>query len=197
MSGGLTAGDESAILFLVILLLIVVRRTYYMLRGTVASPARLIGYSAVVAFLFAITLAVDVGVVPVYAFAADAAVLAAAALLAVSYVRRHVHLEPRPPSGEWYYKLSPWIPVAYVLLLIVRISLLLVVLGPSALDFVPTTTALGTPALVALIAVDLLFALSTGLLIGRNAGVLLALREKLAAAPPAPPAGGGPLPSRP
>jgi hypothetical protein len=197
MSGGLSANDESAILFLVIIVLFVVRRTYYMLRGTVASPARLIGYSAVVALLFVFTLAVSIGAVPVYDFAADAAVLVVAALLALPYVRRHVQLEQRPPSSDWYYTLSPWIPISYVVLLIVRIGLLLIVLGPSALDFAPVTTQLTTLDIIALVTVDLLFALSTGGLIGRNAGVLLALREKLAAAPPGPPMGGSPLPSQP
>jgi hypothetical protein len=197
MSGGLNANDFSAIIFVVIVVLIVVRRTYYMLRGAVASPARLIGYSVVVAALFAATVAVSYGVVPVYAFAADAAVLVAAALLALPYVRRHVHFEQRPPSTDWYYRLSPWIPLSYVVLLVVRISLLFAILGPSAFNFAPVTTTLSTPALLTLVGVDLLFALSTGLLVGRNAGVLLALREKVAGSPPVPSAAESPLSSRP
>lgn len=196
MSGSGPSNLDTTLVVLAVIVLILVRRTYYILKGSVASPARLVGYSAVVSILFALTVSFGVGVLPYFDFAIDGAVLLVAALLAVPYVRREVRFEQRPPSTEWYYRLSPWIPLSYVALFVGRIGLLLAVLGPSALEFLPVSTTLNPLDVYVLATVDALFALSTGLLIGRNAGVYLALREKLALTP-GPPAGGAPLPSRP
>ncbi|HEV2450117.1 MAG TPA: hypothetical protein VGU43_06910 [Thermoplasmata archaeon] len=196
MSGGSPSNVATTLVVVAVIVLILVRRTYYILKGSVANPARLVSYSVVVSILFGLTVSFGIGVLPYFDFAIDGAVLVVAALLAVPYVRREVRFEQRPPSTDWYYRLSPWIPLGYVGLFVGRIGLLLAVLGPSALEFVPVSTMLSPLDLYVLATVDALFALSTGLLVGRNAGVYLALREKLRLTPE-PPAAGAPLPSRP
>lgn len=196
MSGSGPSNLDTTLVVLAVIVLILVRRTYYILKGSVASPVRLVSYSVVVTGLFALTVSFGVGVLPSFDLEIDAAVLSVAALLATPYVRREVRFEQRPPSTEWYYRLSPWIPLSYVGLFVGRIGLLLAVLGPSALEFLPVSTALSPLDLYVLATVDALFALSTGLLVGRNAGVYLALREQPTLRP-GPPAGGAPLASRP
>ncbi len=193
MTAAATASDyEPVLLILALIVFVFVRRTYAMIRGMRLSVGRLVGYGIVYTGLFVLTIALSAGSTPWYYFVVDAALLAVAALLAASYVREHVVLERRPPDGAWYYRLHPWIPITYILLFVVRVGISLAVLGPDAFDLGPTTsTALTSGEVLLLQVVDALFAISTGFLVGRSAGVYLAYRRRLAgeaAAPPAPPA---------
>ncbi|HXY46500.1 MAG TPA: hypothetical protein VEK13_01195 [Thermoplasmata archaeon] len=202
MSGPSIGALEPAIVVLVILVLIVVRRTYLQIQGARFSAGRLFGYAAVYVLLFA-ALAVGTLYAAIVSWGPDAYVLAipygafpvVAALVAAPYVRRIVRFEHRE-DGAWYYRLSWHIPVLYLVLFFARISAEFVVFGPSAfvVSFPPPAPP-SVAGLVILIAVDLLFGISLGLLLGRGVGVYQAHREVLAREDRPPSAPPPPLPS--
>ena len=97
--------------------------------------------------------------------------------LASSYFGMHVDLERRPPDHAWHYRLRAWVPLTYLALFVVRIGVAFWVLGPSALSFAPAPpVALSFAQELLLWMVDALFAVSTGLLVGRSVGVWLEYR---------------------
>ena len=148
-------------------------------------PGRLFGFAAFYTALFALTLALAVAITPWYYFALDAAILLVAALLSVGYIRDHVRFERRSPGDVRYYRLHPWVPIAYIVLFVTRIGVSLWVLGPSAFEFVASSTvSLSVFDQFLLQLVDALFGVSTGLLIARSVGVYLAYeRERAKGAP--------------
>ena len=187
MSGPSIGSLEPAIIVLVILVLILVRRTYRQIQGAPFSAGRLFGFAAVYVLLFGVLAAgtlfaamdswgsaaygllVPYGAIPI-----------GAAVFAAPYVQRIVRFEHRE-DGQWYYRLSWHIPVLYLVLFLTRVAAEIVAFGPSTLivSFPPPVP----PSLVmlyVLIAVDLLFGVSLGLLLGRGIGVYRAHREVLA-----------------
>ncbi len=187
--------DTSIYILLAIIVLVFVRRIYYMVQGTRVQPARLVGYAVVYVALFLFTVGLSDTGEPVYVYAIEAVVAVVAALLSDWYVARHVVLERRPPDNAWYFKLHPWIPILYVVLFIARVAISLEVLGANAFDFAPPSVPLSSFDLLLLEVVDILFAGSTGFLVGRSVGVYRAYRREsakaLASPPPSapPPAG--------
>jgi hypothetical protein len=201
MSAPPPSSFSTEVLILAFFVLIVARRTIAMVQGTRYSAARMFGFTGFYVALF-LLLASGTIVVAAQAWglggellvAPYIAVLVVAALIAAPYVRRIVRFEVRD-GGERYYRL-PWVvPVLYLLLFVVRIAMELVLFGPAAFNFT-LPTSVSTTALALLVAVDLLFAGSTGLLLGRSVGVYYAHRdlERAGAPPPGPAPTSPPLP---
>lgn len=189
----LSSADETTLVILALFIVLIGRRIVGMVRGAPARPARLAGFAVLFSALFVFTIAFSFFVVPLWTYALDAAVAAAAALGATWYVRRHVVFDWR--NGEWYYRLHILIPALYLVLFAVRLVLDALVLGVNPFGAPPSTrVVLSGASLLTLVAVDGLFAFSTGLLVGRSAGVILEHRKKLAEGPP-PPAARPPLAS--
>ena len=188
------------LLVVLLLVLIVVRRTVRQVQGAPFSVTRLVVFAAVYVLLFvALASATLLASVATWGTDADAlllpygAVPVLAAFFAAPYVERVVQFERRE-DGQWYYRLSWHIPVLFLALFLTRVVAELAVFGPSgAVPSFPPPPPPSTAALYVLIAVDLLFGLSLGLMTGRGLGVVRAHRA-LPADPAAPPPS-PPLPS--
>lgn len=171
-------------------LFIVVRRTIRLAQGTPYSEARLAFNAILYLFLFGLAIVYDVGLLPSWSFLVDGAVIVAGVAVATRHVARVVVFS-RGPSGV-QYRLGLALPVLYLVLYVVRVAVDLVLLNEN-----PLAGPTGLPVLtgwqvVALLAVNALFSLSAGLLVGRSIGVYLAYRARGAAAtavplPPTPP----------
>ncbi len=182
------------LIILVLICLMLGRRTYLQLTGAPYSPSRLFVFAGFYVFLFAL-----LGAGTIYAailtWGTDAFVLlapyiaipVATAYFAAPFVERIVRFDRRG-GGQWYYTL-PWhIPILYLLLFVARVAGEIVVLGPSAFFTFPPPPPSSSLALDVLVAIDLLFAASTGLLLARGFGIYRA-HQKLppdAAPPPSP-----------
>lgn len=182
-------GLSSALFVVALIVLLLVRRTIALVAGTRYSPVRLFATAGLYVLLFAALGFTTVyaaeaawGVTATLLVAAYAAVVVAAAYVASGYVRRIVRFEQRE-GGQWYYRLPRLVPLLSLGLFVVRFGVELWVFGFSATtSFLPTSLSSGVVAL--LIAIDLLFGVSVGLLLGRGAGVYRAFRER-SASPPA------------
>jgi hypothetical protein len=202
VSAPISASAESEIVLLALFVFIIARRTVLMVQGTRFSPPRLFTFAGLYILLF-VALAFATLYAAVVTWGVDAYLLiapyvaapAVAALLVAPYVERNVRFEQRP-DGQSYYRLTWHIPVLYLVLFVTRFAAEIVVYGPSSAFSIPPPAPPSVAALVVLIAVDLLFAASLGLLVGRGIGVLRAHRIWAASQrnPPAPPS--PPLPSR-
>ncbi len=190
---------ESLAIFLGLVVLLLARRTVRQLRGTVYSAGRLFVAAGLYVLLFAVlgggTLYTAVGTWGTSAlllapFYLGVPLLAAA--VTAPYIRRIVKFETRA-DGRRYYRLSWHVPVLYLVLFAVRLAAEAAVFGPSGLTAFPPPAPPSILGLYLLVAVDLLFGVSLGLLLGRGAGVYLAHRE-LPALPSAA-AAAQPLPS--
>ncbi len=177
MSSPSSSDISTAVVVLVLIVAILARRTYLLMRGARYSPGRLFGFTGFYVLLFALlalpTLFAAVSSWGVYGWlliAPYVAVPALAAVAAVPYVRRIVRFEERG-SGQWYYSL-PWlIPILYLTLFVLRFVLEIVLFGPAVVASFALPTSIPTSALLVLVGVDLLFGLSTGILMGRSVGV--------------------------
>jgi len=190
------------IVILVFLIAIIARRTVLQLQGARFSVGRLFVFAGIYVLLF-VAFAVTTLFAAVVAWGTTAFLLvvpyagvpAVAAFLAAPYVRRIVRFERRG-DGEWYYRLSWHIPILYLVLFTARIVAEVAVFGLAGVEFtIPPPAPPSVGALEILVGVDLMFAVSLGLLVGRGVGVVLAHRDlPKDAAPPTPPPS-PPLPS--
>lgn len=174
---GISSAEESAILFLVIIVLIMVRRTYALSQGTPYSTARVFGYGAFSMVLFALFAASTIYVAtgtwgPVgYALVAPyLGVVVGSALLAEPRIRPLVKFEERA-GPQLYYHLPIIVPILNLVLFVVRLGIELWLFGFSAITSFQFPTSLPLGALEILIAFDLLYGVSIGLLIGRGLAV--------------------------
>jgi hypothetical protein len=181
--------------FVGILVLLALVRAVRMARGTSANPARLGFYAGIYVFLFLLVVGLDLAPLPLWFLAVDAALAVAGGVVATFYVRKAAQIT-RTPAGGYVYRLGLVLPLIYLSLFVVRIVLDLSVLGEDPFATPPTGPTTVNAQLVDLLAlVDVLFAFSTGLIVGRSLGVYLALREHqrtegaTAPVPPAPPPG--------
>jgi uncharacterized membrane protein YuzA (DUF378 family) len=191
------------VIIFVIIILILARRTYLMVSGTQYSAPRLFTFAGFYVLIFGLLGAETIdlfyalwGTTALALVVAYAVVPIVAAFLIAPHVQRMVQFEQRP-GGAWYYRLSWHIPVLYLALFVVRFGAELAILGPNA--FVISFPPPAVPSfldLVLLFGVDMLFAVSLGLLVGRGIGVYRAHEEmvKKGETPPAPPPS-PPLPS--
>jgi hypothetical protein len=169
--------------------LIVLRRAYMMTNGVPASAGRLLVLPGFYVLVFVgLMTAILYGAIgssvadQVYAaFGADMALVVAGTFVAYGYTLRHVHLYKSPGAVDWSYRLNALLPVVYVVLFFVRTGLEAVILGLSPFD-VPSATQLAGVSpwtLYVLFAVDAMWGLSTGFLVGRSAAVYNAWQRKL------------------
>jgi hypothetical protein len=183
------------IIFLVLLVAVLARRFYQSVRGAKLTPASLIAFAGIFFALFALTVVTGYVLYPKYALGGllvDAVVFVPAAYLGIRYTRRKVEVWQRP-DGVWMYRLGVVIALVYLALLAARLLLDIFVIGINPFGSTTTTPTLSAVAAASLLVVDALFAVSTGLLVGRNLGVYLVYRAALqrgvprvpAAAPPA------------
>ncbi len=169
-----------------ILVVVLARRTYAMVTGTRYSIGRLFGFTAFYVFLFGV-LAFSTLYGAVASWGLDAIwlvlpyVVAGALVVAEPYVRRIVRFERRD-HGSWYYRLPLLVPVLYLGLFVLRFGAEILLFGVSAATSFLLPTSLPTGLLVTLVAIDLLFGVSVGLLLGRAIGVYRAF-GKLSAVP--------------
>jgi len=201
VTSGLSPEWEYSILFLVLIVVIIGRRAVRLVQGTPYSTGRIFGFTGVYVLLFvalaASTLAAAVGawgIDALFLVAPYGAVVAAAALVAIPYVRRIVKFEHRGP-GDLYYRLPPFVPALYLVLFALRFAIELVLFGPSVVTSFSPPTSIPSGFILTLVAVDLLFGASTGLLLGRSIGVYEAHRALPKVAAPldsAPLPGGNP-----
>jgi hypothetical protein len=182
--GGLSSGDTSALVFLAIIVLIMVRRTYRLAQGTPYSPVRVFGFGAFSMLLFvyfaASTIYVAIGTWGSIAYALAApylGVVVVAALVAEPRVRRLVRFEDRG-SGAPYYQLPLVVPILSLVLFVVRLAVEIWLFGLSAIASFSFPTTLPVGALEILIAFDLLFGASIGLLIGRGLAIRRAFLDR-------------------
>ncbi len=191
----------TAYVVVALIVLVLVRRTFLMVQGARYSAPRIAAFSAFYLILYGAlagsTIAAAVGVWGDSALAlvaAYAAVLVVATWVALPYVRRIVHFEERGP-GVWYYRLPLLIPVLYLVLFVLRFAVEIVVFGPAVITNFVLPAVPGTTLLL-VVGVDLLYSVSTGLLVARGVGVYQAHRALTARTPtpPAPPLPSPPLP---
>jgi len=190
------------VVLLVLLIAIIARRTVLQIQGARFSLGRLFVFAGFYVLLF-VALAFVTLYAAVVAWGPNAYVLiapyvaipAVAAYLAAPYIRRIVRFELRA-NGEWYYRLSWHIPVLYLALFTARLVAEIAVFGLAGVEFtLPPPAPPSVGALEILVGVDLLFAVSLGLLVGRGIGVVLAHRDLPKEAPYSAPPPSPPLPS--
>jgi len=191
----ISQSEVAGYLFVVILGLIILRRSWRLTHGAPVTTGRLVAIPVLYVLLYGITLA-TIGVTAVgtslatltfASFAADAALVAVGFVVAYRYTARNVHLYQADGQSQWSYRLSPLLPVIYVVLFFVRTGIETAILNESPFSFPTASMFLGvsTLALALLFSVDALWGFSTGLLVGRSAAVYHLWQQKLAA-PPAP-----------
>lgn len=165
-------------ILLVVVVFIFIRRIIASVHGTRLTVARLAIYAGVVAAIFALTVATGYGALPWYSFPADVAVVLASAFLGANHVASRVEVYEDPP-GQWRYRLGPLIPIVYLLLFVTRLLLdfLVLVYNPLSFSAIPGSLSPATQAVF--VVVDLLFAVSTGLVVGRTIGVYRRFERKL------------------
>jgi hypothetical protein len=115
--------------------------------------------------------------------ALDAAVVAVGALLTIPIAGRIVKVY-QEADGRWMYRYHLGLIVFYLSSWVIRLALA-AYFDPNSLEFTPTSG----PPLSALAAevmqfVEILFSLSTGLVIGRSVGTYRLYRRALASSPP-------------
>jgi hypothetical protein len=186
----LSSADTSAIVVLAIIVLIMVRRTYALSQGTPYSPVRVFGYGGFSTVLFGFFAASTVYVAlgtwgPIgYALLAPyAGVVVGTALAAEPRIRRWVRFEDRA-GGPPYYHLPLVVPVLSLGLFVVRLGVEIWMFGLSAVASFSFPTSLPLGSLVILIAFDLLFGASIGVLFGRGFAIRRAFLARSATVPP-------------
>jgi len=189
-SGQGPGSGETAVVFLAIIILLVLRRVYRSYRGMRFSSSRTVAFAVfyvAIGLLFSI-LSFFEGVSLLFAVPYTALLLAAA-FWSYRYTDRRISFW-KGGDGSVYFKGGVILYLIYVVALIARLSIDIVVFGPS---FDPFTSGevLSSNGLYATVATDLLLMFGLGLLIGRNARVLRRYRlieegkEVLADSPPA------------
>jgi hypothetical protein len=160
-----------------------------MIQGARYSVGRLVVFAALYVFFFVLlavsTLSTVVALwgVAGYALAAVyAAVVIASAHVARPFVHRRVRFEERS-DGSWYYRLPVVVPALYLVLFVVRFAVEIVALGPSFLSSPFNPPSVSTSLVAVLIGIDLMFGVSSGILVGRSQGVYRAYQTRPTSSP--------------
>jgi hypothetical protein len=180
-------------LFVALFALLVLRRSYRMMHGTpyrvgllVVLPIfYLVIYAAELSVLAAVGVTTRLATEAYASLAVDIALVIVGTFFAYRYVRKDVVLYRPEGSSVLYYRLSPLLPIVYVVLFVVRTVIAAVLLGESPFAFPMPASIESLPPilLLTLSAVDALWGLSTGFLIGRSLGVYRAGQQQGAAVP--------------
>jgi hypothetical protein len=194
MTPPLSQQAELTYVFVALLGLVILRRAYAVTHGARISTARLaflpvfyvIIYVAELAALGLGGVGTSLATRLYISFAADAALVAVGAYVAYGYTLRHLQIYRAEGDADWWYRLNPLLPVAYVVLFFARVAIETVLLGETPFA-IPSTSALeglSTLALGLFFLVDALWGLSTGFLVGRNAAVYHEWRQTSTRADP-------------
>ncbi len=192
MSASLSGPEETGVVVLVLIVALMARRTYALSQGTPYSPARVFGYGGFSTLLFVLfgasTIYVAVGTwgwIGLALVAPYAGVVVASAWFVRPHVKARVQFERRADQ-RIYYRLPILIPVLSLVLFVVRAGVEILLFGLAAIATFTLPTSAPVATLLVLIAVDLLYGISIGMLYGRGFGVRAAFE--------AGPALGAPLP---
>ncbi len=186
----LSSADQTALFILALIVLLLIRRTIALYQGARYGNVRIFAYGGFSMVLFgyfaASTIYVAWSVWGPTALALLAPYLAIVALTAWfvrPIVERRVQFDTRPDGV--YYRLPILIPVLYLVFFIARVSVEIGLFGLASIATFSIPSVVSTLDLVILIAFDLLFGASIGLLLGRGLGVRKAYesRPKPAEAP--------------
>lgn len=191
---GASSALTSTVVLVAIVVFVFVRRIRASLRGTRLSEGRLFGYAAFIGAIFALTTIAGITILPWYSFVLDVTIGAVLGVVSYRHVQERVVIERVGPD-RWIYRLGPLLPIVYLVLFVTRLALDLVVLNiqPFGTSVLPASLSPTTVAVFLL--VDVLFAASTGLSIGRSVGVYREWqRRRTRPAPPPRPSGDRPLP---
>lgn len=179
----LTNADATTLVFVAIFALLIGRRVVLMVRGAPVRPERMFAFALLFVAIFVLVIATSITQLPLWTYGLDAIVAAAAGVAATIGVRQRVVFEFR--HGLWYYKLGVGILVLYLVLFVARLALDAVVLGVDPFASMPPSVGSLTSLDGKTVAIiNGLFAVSTGLLVGRTVGVYLEYRKRLAEGPP-------------
>ena len=183
---GISSSLEGPLLIEALIAFMVLRRTILLSHGITYSEGRIAITGVFYGLLCAVVLLGDAFLFPWWVLVADDALLVAVLLVMEPYARRHVQFFSGPGGGRMY-RFPATLGLAYVSLFAVRTVVTLAYV-PQLLAFgtVPPGSLSGT-ALLAIGAVDALFAGSTGLLFGRSIGVVRAGRALPKSVPAIPP----------
>jgi hypothetical protein len=170
---GASGGDSSIYIFLGVMILLVLRRFSRVIRGSKVSRGRTIAFAIYYLAFASLLIAVSIeagGVSPDF-------LLLYLLVGAVGVYGSYAFSDRRigfwkAADGSIWYKGAIIVYIIYIVGLIARITIDLVFIGPQAFSFAPTTTALSATAIDAGIVTDLLLALGSGLLTGRNIRVM-------------------------
>jgi UDP-N-acetylmuramyl pentapeptide phosphotransferase/UDP-N-acetylglucosamine-1-phosphate transferase len=166
------------LVFVGAIVLLLLRRAYSMVVGAPVSIPRLVAITVVYVVLFAAVVFASIPTPPWYSALLDLAVLVATSVLAIGVVEDRVEVERRP-DGKWIYRLPMAVPVAYVVLFVLRLSVNLFVIGEDPFVYPPPTIVL-TPVTTALVVVvDALFSFSAGLIVARTVAVYRVYQRRL------------------
>jgi len=183
----ITQTEVEGYLVIALFALFVLRRAWGMTQGARASIARLTVLPALYVAIYAAELAAIVfaGMTASWAtslyvaLGADAVCVGVGVFAAYGYTARHVELYHPAGASAWYFRLTPLLPVLYVVLFLVRIVVETIIVGGSPFNL-PSTAQLDSTApfeLYALLAVDALWGLTTGMLVGRSAATYAAWQK--------------------
>lgn len=190
MVTGAGSNLTSAIILLLVFGFIFGRRLLASVRGQRIRVGWLVAYPVLVVGLFALTVSAGALALPLYTFAIYGGVLISCYFVGESYIRQSVEVVETAP-GVWIFRAGILLPAVYIVLFMARALLDLLVLNYNPFGGSLAPLALSTGTLAILLVVDLLYAASTGLIVGRTVAVYRMYRVKRAAA------GEAPLPSGP
>jgi hypothetical protein len=191
MTTGLTNSDLTTLVFVALFVLLIGRRVVMMVRGAPVRPERMFAFAILFTALLILVLGTSLSQLPLWTFGLDAIAAVAAAVSATIGVRRRVVFELR--NGVWYYRVGVGILILYLALFVTRLALDAVVLGVDPFALMPPSAGSLTSVAGKTVAIiNGLFAVSTGLLVGRTIGIYLEYRKRLAEGPS--PATASPLP---
>jgi hypothetical protein len=183
---------EPVIAFEALLAIWVGFRSYQSYRGRTYSPGRVFVFPILILLVYAATEFETIASVswsyPTWTLV-DLAVLVAAALVTLPLADRLVRVSQRPDGG-WFYQYGMELIAIYLALWIIRLGVA-AYYDPASLDFAPPVGApLSATASEAVVLVQGLFSISSGLVIGRSVCTYRLHRKASAQA-------AGPLPSAP
>lgn len=167
--------------FVALLGFIILRRAWIMTHGAPVSVTRLVFLPVIYVLLYVGELAaIGYGVLGTtfaqltyVGFGADAALFVGGIWISYRYTLAHVRVYRNSADTAWMYRLNAVLPVVYVALFFARTAIETVVLSLSPFEFPTAATFVGISplSLYLLFAVDAMWGLSTGFLVGRSAGV--------------------------
>jgi hypothetical protein len=171
---GISSALEEAIGLELLILLFVARRAYLMYQGMRYSVGRLVAGMVLYVLLLALTLFETYAVFPWYVTVGELAVVPVAAFVVLGHSSRTV-VFTTTADGAKKFRLPITLVVVYIALFVARLVVEVTVfptLLTSGVAPAPGSTSFTDLALLA--AVGVLFAVSTGLLVGRGLGVIRA-----------------------